>query len=118
MNRNTGVKQLLEASEGYFRKTGRRVTYEYAMIDGVNDSPDQAKQLSALLKKTAGHLNLITMSNVQEYAFKASSAENISVFTDILNKNGVNYTMRRSLGADIEASCGQLRHRMMRNADQ
>ena len=114
INRETGVKKLFEASERYFNKTGRRVTYEYAMIDGVNDSPDQAIQLSQLLKSTKSHINLILLSNVRERAFKASSAESVKNFTGILEANGVNYTMRRSLGADIEASCGQLRRRMQR----
>jgi len=114
INRSTGVKELFEASERYFRKTGRRITYEYAMIDKVNDSPDQAALLSSLLKKTSSHLNLILLSNVPEYSLKPSSSENVSKFTDILKENNVNYTMRRSLGADIDASCGQLRRRMLR----
>jgi len=114
VNREAGVKKLFAAGERYFKRTGRRVTYEYAMIDGVNDSPRQAELLSKLLKNSAGHLNLIPLSNVQECAYKASSAEKVSIFTGILKENGVNYTMRRSLGTDIEASCGQLRHRMLR----
>ena len=119
INRKTGIKKLLEASERYFIKTGRRVTYEYALIDGVNDSPDQAVKLSELLRNKEGHLNLIVLSNVQECELKASPAQQVSIFTGILEKKGVNYTMRRSLGTDIEASCGQLRrNRMLRNTNR
>ena len=113
INREVGVQKLFEAAERYFNKTGRRVTYEYALIDGVNDTAAQAAKLSKLLKNTTSHLNLILLSQVQERALKASSTGNVKTFTDILAQNSVNYTMRRSLGADIEASCGQLRHRML-----
>ena len=117
INRSTGVKQLIEAGERYFKKTGRRVTYEYAMIDGINDSPQQAELLSDLLKNKAVHLNLISFNNVPELSLKASSKKNVRAFIDILEKNGINYTMRRSLGADIEASCGQLRRRFAKEMD-
>jgi len=113
INREVGVRKLFEAAERYFNKTGRRVTYEYALIDGVNDTAVQAAKLSQLLKNTTSHLNIILLSQVQERDLKASSTGNVKAFTDILIQNSVNYTMRRSLGADIEASCGQLRHRML-----
>jgi len=116
-NQKNNVSKLFEAAERYFNKTGRRVTYEYAMIDGVNDSPEQAELLSLLLKKSKSHLNLILLSSVQERGLKASSAENVNDFTAILKKNDINYTMRRSLGADIEASCGQLRRRILQEMD-
>ena len=113
VNSKTGVKRLLEAGSNYFKKTGRRISYEYALIEGVNDSPDQAKQLSKLLRNTKSHLNLILLSNVKERQFTPSSAKNADMFIDILKENGVSYTMRRSLGADIDASCGQLRNRIL-----
>jgi 23S rRNA (adenine2503-C2)-methyltransferase len=113
INQKTGIKKLFEAGERYFIETGRRVTYEYALIDGVNDTAGQARLLSNHLKSTASHLNLIPLSNVQESLFKASSKENASQFTNILSKHGINYTMRRSLGTGIEASCGQLRRRVV-----
>ena len=116
-NQKNNVSKLFEAAERYFNKTGRRVTYEYAMIDGVNDSPEQAELLSLLLKKSKSHLNLILLSSVQERGLKASPAENVNDFTAILKKNDINYTMRRSLGADIEASCGQLRRRILQEMD-
>ena len=114
INRITGVEKLLEASERYFNKTGRRITYEYALIDGVNDSTQQATLLSRLLRKTASHLNLILLNDVREHTFKASSSKSVKAFIDILNQNNLNYTMRRSLGEDIGASCGQLRRRLLR----
>jgi len=112
-SRNYSIQDLFDAGKRYFGKTGRRVTYEYAMIDNVNDSPHQAQMLSRLLKDTGSHLNLILLSNVQENSLKASTKENVKVFTDILKSNGINFTMRRSLGSDIDASCGQLRRRLL-----
>jgi len=113
VNRITGVKELLKAGERYFTKTGRRITYEYALIDEINVSDAQAELLSKLLKGTSYHLNLISLSNVKDRVFKPATNESVRNFLNILNKNGVNYTIRRSLGTDIEASCGQLRHRVL-----
>jgi len=108
-SKGTTVKSLIEACNRYFRETGRRVTYEYALINKVNDSPESAKMLSKLLKNTGSHLNLITFSKFRESGFEPSPPESISSFTDILKENKINYTLRRSLGADINASCGELR---------
>jgi len=116
-NRKTGVKDLLEAGERYFKKTGRRITYEYALIDNINDSTRHAELLSQLLKNTSSHLNLLFLSNVKDRGFKPSPKEHVRRFTEILDKKGVNYTMRRSLGADIDAACGQLRHRVLSKAN-
>jgi len=114
-NKKAGVKKLFEAGTNYFNKTGRRVSYEYALANGVNDTPYHAKQLSKLLRDSKSHLNLIVLSDIKERQFTASSPEDVRKFIEILEENGVNYTMRRSLGADIEASCGQLRHRVMKS---
>jgi len=111
-NKKTGVKGILEAGERYFSKTGRRVSYEYALIDGINDSTWQAELLSRILKNKASHLNMIPLSDIQERTLKAGSKKSVSAFVEILEKNGINYTVRRSLGSDIEASCGQLRRRI------
>jgi 23S rRNA (adenine2503-C2)-methyltransferase len=108
-----GVNELMEAGKRYYKTTGRRVTYEYAIIDGVNDSTKQAESLSLLLKDSASHLNLLLMSDVRERALKPGKPENVKAFIDILDRNSVNYTKRRSLGADIDASCGQLRRRAL-----
>jgi len=112
-NRNTGVKELFQAGSRFFQKTGRRVTYEYAMIDGVNDSIDQAKTLSELLTGSQSHLNIIKLNDIAESELKPSSKKNVDDFIGILSKNRVNFTVRRSLGSDIEAACGQLRRRNM-----
>ncbi|MCL2079359.1 MAG: 23S rRNA (adenine(2503)-C(2))-methyltransferase RlmN [Oscillospiraceae bacterium] len=110
-NRVSGIKALVEAAKRYTEKTGRRVTYEYTMIDGVNDSPEQAIALSKLLKNTTSHLNLISLSSVSECGFVSSKKENFELFAYTLKKHGVNFSIRRSLGADIESSCGQLRRK-------
>jgi len=111
INRNVGVDNLLEACGRYFHKTGRRVSYEYAMIERLNDHEHQAELLARKLRKTGSHLNIILLSHVPESSFAASSTDRVKAFTKLLKQNGVNYTVRRSLGADIEASCGQLRRR-------
>ena len=109
VNRTVGVDRLIKACNRYFRKTGRRVSYEYAMIDGVNDSARHANLLSAKLRNTGSHLNIIKLNDVPQRALKASTRENVKSFTRVLRENGVNFTVRRSLGGDIDASCGQLR---------
>jgi len=117
VNRDAGVSALFEAGKRYFNKTGRRITYEYALIDGVNDSPSQAGLLSKYIKETSSHLNIILLSDIKESNLKPGSGKNIEKFTGILKKNGVNYTIRRSLGTDIEAACGQLRRRKLQKMD-
>jgi len=117
INRDTGVRNLIDACERYFSKTGRRVTYEYAMISGVNDSPAQAESLARLLKNTGSHLNIIKLSDVPESGLRASPKENVEAFTEVLSKKKVNFTFRRSLGTDIDASCGQLRNKTLCNGD-
>jgi len=111
VNRNYGVDMLLEACERYFLKTGRRVSYEYSMIDDVNDTKAHAELLAKKLKGSGSHVNLIPLSDVPERALRGSSAEKIKEFAQILEKHGINVTIRRSLGRDISASCGQLRVR-------
>ena len=113
INRDVGVDKLLETCSRYFHKTGRRVSYEYAMIDGVNDTSRHAELLAVKLKNTESHLNLIPLSNVPERPFRGSSQERVNEFSKILRQKGVNCTIRRSLGGDIAASCGQLRGRSL-----
>jgi 23S rRNA (adenine2503-C2)-methyltransferase len=114
VNRSTGVKDLMAACRRYFQATGRRVSYEYAMIDGVNDSDRQADLLAALLKGAPGHVNLIPLNNVQERSLKPS--RRLAAFQKRLERHGVTVTVRRRLGRDIDASCGQLRRKAMRDA--
>jgi len=116
-NRDTGVRNLIDASERYFGKTGRRVTFEYAMIDKVNDSPEHAALLAELLKNTGSHLNIIMLSAIPERTLNASPNESVTRFTGVLAQSGINFTVRRSLGTDIEASCGQLRRRNLSSTE-
>ena len=111
VNRGRGVASVIAACERYFEKTGRRVSFEYAMIDGVNDSVRQAKQLAALARKARAHINLIPLNHVEERALAPSRTENFQAFCKTLTDQGANYTVRRSLGGDVDASCGQLRRK-------
>ena len=113
-NRGRGVDRLIEACRSYYEKTGRRISFEYAMIDGVNDSPRQAKLLAKLARSVAAHVNLIPLNYVEERTFKPSTPENMERFIEILSDSGVNVTVRRRLGSDVDASCGQLRRKMQR----
>lgn len=113
VNTSHGVDKLLEACRRYFKKTGRRISFEYAMIDGVNDTPKHAKLLAEKLKNTSSHVNLIQLNKVPESGFGPSSRERLNTFVGILRENGVNVTVRRRLGGDIDASCGQLRRKSL-----
>ena len=114
VNRGTGVDKLLETCRDYFKKTKRRISFEYAMIDGVNDTPYHARLLADKLRGTGSHVNLIPLNNVEESPLKPSKPESIRRFIEILEKNNINVTVRRKLGSDIDASCGQLRRKAMR----
>ena len=111
VNRGTGVDTLIDACERYFAATGRRITFEYAMINGVNDSPEQAEALAKLARRVKAHINLIPLNHVEEREFAPSAPERMRAFTKILDTRGANYTVRRSLGGDVDASCGQLRRK-------
>lgn len=111
VNRGIGVARLMESCRNYFEKTGRRISYEYAMIDGVNDSDAQADLLAELLKGQPGHVNLIPLNNVAESPLKPS--RRVKDFQKRLEGHGVTVTVRRRLGSDIDASCGQLRRKAM-----
>ena len=112
VNRSVGVEKLMETCCRYFQTTGRRISYEYAMIDGVNDSDWQADLLASLLKGTPGHVNLIPLNDVEESPLKPS--RRVAAFQKRLERHGVTVTVRRKLGGDIDASCGQLRRKAMK----
>ena len=112
VNRSTGVKRLSESCQAYFRKTGRRISFEYALISGVNDSENQAAALASLAKKCHAHVNLISLNHVSERNFAPSEGQRLKAFTGVLDAKQVRYTFRRKLGGDIDASCGQLRRRV------
>lgn len=111
VNRSVGVEKLMETCRRYFHTTGRRISYEYAMIDGVNDSDWQADLLARWLKGTPGHVNLIPLNEVEESPLKPS--RRVAAFQKRLESYGVTVTVRRKLGGDIDASCGQLRRKAM-----
>ncbi len=112
VNRGVGVEKLMEACRRYFETTGRRVSYEYAMIDGVNDTDWQADLLARRLKGAPAHVNLIPLNEVEESPLKPS--RRVAAFQRRLEGHGVTVTVRRKLGGDIDASCGQLRRKAMR----
>lgn len=114
INASAGVDRLLKACAAYFEKTGRRISYEYAMIDGVNDSDGQAMLLGKKLAHMSGaHVNLILLNDVDGTGFKPSTKDRVEQFKDIVESCGVTVTVRRRLGSDIDASCGQLRRKVM-----
>ena len=105
------MEQLLRACADYFEATGRRVTYEYALISGVNDSDECARELAQKLSGTHSHVNLIPVNAVEGTGFNKSSIKRQQSFADILAGRGIAATVRRTLGSDINASCGQLRRK-------
>ncbi len=109
VNKKYPVEQVLNSCSNYFKKTGRRISYEYAMIDGVNDTPEHARLLADRLAGTGSHVNLILLNYVDERSLRPSTPKALKEFTGILKERGVNVTVRRRLGSDIDASCGQLR---------
>ena len=111
VNKAYPVDALLDACRRYYQKTGRRISFEYAMIDGVNDTVEAAKELIQKLKGMGAHMNLIPLNHVEESPLKPSSKQAISRFQKLLEDAGIPATVRRSLGGDIDASCGQLRRK-------
>ncbi len=111
VNRGTGVEALFGACRRYFEQTGRRISYEYAMIDGVTDRSWQAELLAQHLRGTPGHVNLIPLNKVAESPLQPS--RRLAEFQKQLERLGVTATVRRRLGGDIDASCGQLRRRQL-----
>ena len=112
VNRAYDVEELFAACHRYFRKTGRRISFEYAMIDGVNDHDWQADLLAEKIHGMPGHVNLIPLNDVVESEFKPS--KRVAAFQKRLESHGLTATVRRSLGGDIDASCGQLRRKEMK----
>ena len=111
VNKAYDVEALFAACHRYFQKTGRRISFEYAMIDGVNDNDWQADLIAKRIKGMPGHVNLIPLNDVVESPFKPS--RRVAAFQKRLESHGVTATVRRSLGGDIDASCGQLRRKAM-----
>lgn len=113
--RRYSLGELMEACYYYINKTKRRITFEYSLIDGVNDSDESALELSKLLKGMLCHVNLIPLNKVKERKYSKSLNKRVESFRDILIRNNIETTVRRELGSDIDAACGQLRRRHMEN---
>lgn len=111
VNRTWNVEALLSACRDYFKATGRRISFEYAMIRGVNDSPEAAGLLICRLHGMAAHVNLIPLNHVDESPFEPSERQTVLRFQKQLEDSGIACTVRRTLGSDIDASCGQLRRK-------
>ena len=118
VNRKYNVDTLLDACRSYFEKTGRRISFEYAMIRDVNDSKEIAELLAKKLEGIAAHVNLIPLNNIEESPLKPSTRKAVMEFQQILEKNGIPATVRRTLGSDIDASCGQLRRKYEKSKEE
>lgn len=111
INNKYNIKELMEACKAYLKKTNRRISFEYALAKDNNDNLDDAKRLVKLLKGMLCHVNLIPINKIENGEYTKSSNENIIKFRDYLNENGIVATVRRELGSDIDAACGQLRRK-------
>ena len=111
VNKAYPTEELLAACRRYYQETSRRISFEYAMIDGVNDSAEHAKELIRRLKGLPAHFNLIPLNHVEESPLKPSSRNAVARFQKTLEDAGITATVRRTLGGDIDASCGQLRRK-------
>ena len=107
------LSEVLEAFRYYYEQTGRRLTFEYSLVDGINDEEKHARELSMLIKGINCHVNLIPVNPIKERNYKKSGNRKIQNFKLILEKNRINVTIRREMGADINAACGQLRKSYM-----
>ena len=107
-NHGRGVAALIDACARYYEATGRRISFE----DGVNDTPEHARLLAKHARRVCAHVNLIPLNHVEERAFRPSTPEHLKAFIRILEHAGVNVTVRRKLGSDVDASCGQLRKKV------
>ena len=115
VNKAYPTEQLLDACRRYYKTTGRRISFEYAMIGGVNDTPEAGQLLVRRLKGMSAHVNLIPLNHVEESPLKPSTKQAVARFQKILEDAGIPATVRRSLGGDIDASCGQLRRNYSKN---
>ena len=108
INRRYPLEDLLQACRNYFTTSGRRISFEYALIEGINDTPDHAHHLAALLSKFPAHINLLPANQIQHANFKGAGEESLKRFWSILEASGLPVTVRKPRGQDIQAACGQL----------
>ena len=112
------LSEVLSACDAYFKKTGRRVTFEYSLVGGVNDHPEDAERLAALARPLHSHINLIPVNPVTERKYVQPDKKVIGNFKKELEKYGINVTIRREMGRDIDGACGQLRRRYLEKSEQ
>ena len=105
------LAEVISACDYYFEKTGRRITFEYSLVHGVNDRDEDAEELIEILKTRNCHLNLIPVNPIKERNFEKPSRKSAENFKNKLEKSGINVTIRREMGSDIDGACGQLRRR-------
>lgn len=105
------IQDIIKACRYYIEQTGRRITFEYSLIEGVNDMPEHARKLAILLSSLNCHVNLIPLNPVNGRMGHRSSRANVERFKLMLEKKGINVTIRREMGSDIDAACGQLRNK-------
>jgi 23S rRNA (adenine2503-C2)-methyltransferase len=117
LNRRYGLDELFAAVADYLAQTHRRVTFEWVLIEGVNDTPEQAEALAARLHGLLAHVNLIPLNPTDGYAGRPPSRDRMAAFTALLDRRHITYTLRLSRGAEIQAGCGQLRRRANRAAN-
>ena len=110
------ITEVIEACRNYFEKTGRRITFEYSLVGGVNDTEEDVRELCGLVKDVNCHINLIPVNPIKERDFKQSDKKVILNFKNKLEKCGINVTIRREMGRDINGACGQLRKSYMDRA--
>jgi 23S rRNA (adenine2503-C2)-methyltransferase len=111
------ISEILDACRYYIEKTGRRITFEYSLVAGINDGKEDAKSLSKILKGILCHVNLIPVNEIKENTLKRPSKKSIEDFEEILKSSGIEVTVRREMGADINAACGQLRKSYLESAE-
>ena len=107
------LSEVLLACDYYFEKTGRRITFEYSLVHGINDTPEDAGELTGILKHRNCHLNLIPVNPIKERNYEKPDKKSAENFKNKLEKNGINVTIRREMGSDIDGACGQLRRKTM-----
>lgn len=118
VNKKYSIEELMEACRYYIDKTNKRISFEYALAKDNNDNLDDAKELVKLLKGMLCHVNLIPINKIENGSYTKSTNENIIKFRDYLNDNGIVATIRRELGSDIDAACGQLRRKNLKNQEE